>query len=119
MNYIKNFEQEQIAKLTTNKSIPAFQSGDTVKVSVKVTEGSTERLQNYEGVVIAKRNKGLTSSFVVRKMSHGEGVERRFLTYSPIVNSITVVKRGIVRRAKLYYLRQRSGKSARIAERLR
>lgn len=119
MNYIQNFEQEQIAKLTVNKPIPAFQSGDTVKVSVKVTEGSTERLQNYEGVVIAKRNKGLTSSFVVRKMSHGEGVERRFLTYSPIVNSITVVKRGIVRRAKLYYLRQRSGKSARIAERLR
>ncbi|WPY01176.1 50S ribosomal protein L19 [Candidatus Trichorickettsia mobilis] len=119
MNIIDRFEQQQIAKLTTNKVIPEFKAGDTVNVSVRITEGTTERLQSYEGVVIARRNRGLTSSFVVRKISHGEGVERRFMTYSPLVQAITVVKRGIVRRAKLYYLRERSGKAARIKERLR
>lgn len=119
MNIIDQFEQQQISKLTENKIIPSFQAGDTVKVNVKVTEGATERLQSYEGVVIAKRSRGLTSSFVVRKISHGEGVERRFMTYSPMVQGITVVKYGIVRRAKLYYLRERSGKSARIRERLK
>ena len=119
MNIIAQFEQQQIAKLTKNKVIPKFQAGDTVNVTVRITEGATERLQSYEGVVIARRNKGLTSSFLVRKISHGEGVERRFMIYSPLVQAITVVKRGIVRRAKLYYLRARSGKSARIKERLR
>lgn len=118
MNIINQYEQAQIAKMTINKTIPDFRAGDTVKVGVKVIDGTTERLQFYEGVVIAKRNRGLTSSFVVRKISHGEGVERRFMTYSPIVESIAVVKKGIVRRAKLYYLRDRSGKAARIKERI-
>jgi len=118
MNIIDQYEQEQIAKMTINKTIPEFRAGDTVKVGVKVIDGATERLQVYEGVVIAKRSRGLTSSFVVRKISHGEGVERRFMTYSPMVESIDVVKRGIVRRAKLYYLRDRRGKAARIKERM-
>lgn len=126
MNIIDSFEQENISKLTANKKIPDFEAGDTVKVTVKIIDRSiekdgkeklTERFQAYEGVVIAKRNRGITSSFLVRKISHGEGVERRFMTYSPIVHSIDVVKYGVVRRAKLYYLRQRSGKSARIKER--
>ncbi|ABV74499.1 50S ribosomal protein L19 [Rickettsia akari str. Hartford] len=126
MNIIDHFEQENIAKLTANKQIPDFKAGDTVKVTVKVLDRSiekdgkeklTERFQAYEGLVIAKRNRGITSSFLVRKISHGEGVERRFMTYSPIVHSINVVKYGVVRRAKLYYLRNRSGKSARIKER--
>ena len=114
---IKQYEKDQIEKLTEKKEIPEFRAGDTVRVSVRVIDGTTERLQAYEGVVIAKRNKGLTSSFVVRKVSHGEGVERRFLTYSPIVAKIDVVKRGVVRRAKLFYLRDLSGKAARIPER--
>ncbi|MEY4463625.1 MAG: ribosomal protein [Pseudomonadota bacterium] len=126
MNIIDSFEQENISKLTANKKIPDFEAGDTVKVTVKIIDRSiekdgkeklTERLQAYEGVVIAKRNRGITSSFLVRKISHGEGVERRFMIYSPIVHSIDVVKYGVVRRAKLYYLRERSGKSARIKER--
>ncbi len=126
MNIIDRFEQENISKLTANKKIPDFEAGDTVKVTVKIIDRSiekdgkeklTERFQAYEGVVIAKRNRGITSSFLVRKISHGEGVERRFMTYSPIVHSIDVVKYGVVRRAKLYYLRNRSGKSARIKER--
>lgn len=116
-NVIKQYEQEQIEKLTEKKEVPEFRAGDTVRVSVRVIDGATERLQAYEGVVIAKRNKGLTSSFVVRKVSHGEGVERRFLTYSPIVAKIEVVKYGVVRRAKLFYLRDLSGKAARIPER--
>ncbi len=116
-NVIKQYEKEQIEKLTEKKEVPEFRAGDTVRVSVRVIDGATERLQAYEGVVIAKRNKGLTSSFVVRKVSHGEGVERRFLTYSPIVAKIDVVKRGVVRRAKLFYLRDLSGKAARIPER--
>lgn len=115
-NIIEQFEKGQIEKLTENKSVPDFRAGDTVKVSVRVIDGANERLQAYEGVVIAKRNRSLTSSFVVRKVSHGEGVERRFMTYSPIVAKIEVIKRGIVRRAKLFYLRELSGKAARIKE---
>ena len=116
MDIIRALEQEQIGKLTTGKTIPDFSPGDTVKVSVKVVEGSRERLQAYEGVVIARKNDGLNSSFTVRKISYGEGVERIFPLYSPNVAEIEVVRRGDVRRAKLYYLRDRRGKSARIAE---
>jgi large subunit ribosomal protein L19 len=116
MDIISALEQEQIAKLTSGKSIPDFSPGDTVKVSVKVVEGSRERLQAYEGVVIARKNDGLNSSFTVRKISYGEGVERIFPLYSPNVAEIEVIRRGDVRRAKLYYLRERRGKSARIAE---
>ena len=116
MNLIEQLEQEEIARL--GKTIPAFAPGDTVVVQVKVKEGVRERLQAYEGVVIAKRNRGLNSSFIVRKISSGEGVERTFQTYSPLVAAIEVKRRGDVRRAKLYYLRERSGKSARIKEKL-
>ena len=116
MNLIQQLEQEEIARL--GKTIPEFGPGDTVVVQVKVKEGTRERLQAYEGVVIAKRNRGLNSSFIVRKISSGEGVERTFQTYSPLVAAIEVKRRGDVRRAKLYYLRERSGKSARIKEKL-
>jgi large subunit ribosomal protein L19 len=116
MNLIAQLEQEEIARL--GKRIPEFAPGDTVVVQVKVKEGNRERLQAYEGVVIAKRNRGLNSSFIVRKISSGEGVERTFQTYSPLVAKIDVKRRGDVRRAKLYYLRDRSGKSARIKEKL-
>lgn len=116
MNLIQQLEQEEIARL--GKTIPEFAPGDTVVVQVKVKEGSRERLQAFEGVVIAKRNRGLNSSFIVRKISSGEGVERTFQAYSPLVASIEVKRRGDVRRAKLYYLRERSGKSARIKEKL-
>jgi large subunit ribosomal protein L19 len=116
MNIIEQLEQEEIARL--NKSIPEFAPGDTVVVQVKVKEGDKERLQAYEGVVIGKRNRGLNSAFTVRKISAGEGVERTFQTYSPLVANIEVKRRGDVRRAKLYYLRERSGKSARIKEKL-
>ena len=116
MNLIAILEQEEIARL--GKTIPEFSPGDTVVVQVKVKEGTRERLQAYEGVVIAKRNRGLNSSFIVRKISSGEGVERTFQTYSPVVAAIEVKRRGDVRRAKLYYLRDRSGKSARIKEKL-
>ena len=116
MNLIAQLEQEEIARL--GKTIPAFAPGDTVVVQVKVKEGTRERLQAYEGVVIAKRNRGLNSSFIVRKISSGEGVERTFQTYSPLVAAIEVKRRGDVRRAKLYYLRERSGKPARIKEKL-
>ena len=116
MNLIEQLEQEEIARL--GKTIPDFAPGDTVVVQVKVKEGNRERLQAYEGVVIAKRNRGLNSGFTVRKISSGEGVERTFQTYSPLVASIEVKRRGDVRRAKLYYLRDRSGKSARIKEKL-
>ncbi len=116
MDLIAQLEQEEIARL--GKTIPEFAPGDTVVVQVKVKEGTRERLQAYEGVVIAKRNRGLNSSFIVRKVSSGEGVERTFQTYSPILASIEVKRRGDVRRAKLYYLRERSGKSARIKEKL-
>ncbi|MBU6459913.1 MAG: 50S ribosomal protein L19 [Proteobacteria bacterium] len=116
MDLIATLEQEEIARL--NKTLPNFSPGDTVVVSVKVKEGTRERLQAYEGVVIAKRNRGLNSSFIVRKISAGEGVERTFQSYSPLIASIEVKRRGDVRRAKLYYLRDRSGKSARIREKL-
>jgi len=116
MNLIATLEQEEIARLA--KTIPSFAPGDTVVVSVNVVEGDKKRVQAFEGVVIAKRNKGLNSSFIVRKMSSGEGVERTFQSYSPSIASIEVKRRGDVRRAKLYYLRDRSGKSARIKEKL-
>jgi len=118
MNIIESIEQEEIARLTANKTVPAFASGDTVVVNVNVVEGNRKRVQAYEGVVIAKRNRGLNSSFIVRKISSGEGIERTFQTYSPLIASIEVKRRGDVRRAKLYYLRDRSGKSARIKEKL-
>ena len=116
MDLIRQIEQEEIARL--NKNIPEFAPGDTVVVSVNVVEGTRKRVQAYEGVVIAKRNRGLNSSFIVRKISSGEGVERTFQMYSPLIASIEVKRRGDVRRAKLYYLRERSGKSARIREKL-
>lgn len=116
MDIIKQLEQEEIARL--GKIIPDFASGDTVIVGVNVVEGTRKRVQAFEGVVIAKRNKGLNSSFIVRKISNGEGVERTFQTYSPLIASVEVKRRGDVRRAKLYYLRDRSGKSARIKEKL-
>lgn len=116
MDLIQTLEQEEIARL--NKDIPDFAPGDTVIVSVNVVEGTRKRLQAYEGVVIARRNRGLNSSFIVRKISSGEGVERTFQLYSPLIAKIEVKRRGSVRRAKLYYLRERSGKSARIKEKL-
>lgn len=116
MNILQQVEQEQITKLTDGKDIPAFGPGDTVRVGVKVIEGTRERVQNFEGVCIARTNKGVNSAFTVRKMSFGEGVERVFPLYSPNLDSITVVRRGKVRRAKLYYLRGRTGKAARITE---
>ncbi len=116
MNLIAILEQEEIARL--NKTIPVYAPGDTVIVSVNVVEGTRKRLQAFECVVIAKRNRGLNSSFIVRKISNGEGVERTFQLYSPLIAKIEVKRRGDVRRAKLYYLRSRSGKSARIKEKL-
>ena len=115
MNLIQTLEAEAIEAL--GKDVPDFRPGDTLRVGVKVKEGNRERVQNFEGVCIARSNRGMGSNFTVRKMSFGEGVERVFPLYSPIVDSITVVRRGIVRRAKLYYLRGRTGKRARIAER--
>jgi large subunit ribosomal protein L19 len=117
MNVIQTLEAEQIAKFNETKKIPEFRPGDTVRVGVKVVEGERTRVQNYEGVCIARANRGMGSSFTVRKISFGEGVERVFPLYSPNIDSIEVVRRGVVRRAKLYYLRGRTGKSARIAER--
>ena len=117
MTVIEQIEKEEIAKLTEGKAVPEFQPGDTVRVNVKVIEGSRERIQAYEGVCIGRKNAGLSSSFTVRKISYGEGVERVFPLYSPRIDSIQVVRRGDVRRAKLYYLRSRRGKSARIKER--
>lgn len=116
MNIIHTLEQEEIARLSAGKTIPEFRAGDTVNVLVNVIEGSRKRTQAYEGVVIAKRNRGLNSSFIVRKISSGEGVERTFQLYSPTIASIEVKRRGDVRRAKLYYLCERSGKAARIRE---
>lgn len=115
MNLIQQLEAEAIQNL--GKDIPEFRAGDTLRVGVKVVEGTRERVQNFEGVVIARSNRGMGSNFTVRKMSFGEGVERVFPLYSPIIDSIEVVRRGVVRRAKLYYLRGRTGKRARIAER--
>ena len=117
MNLLQTLEAEQIAKFNETKKIPEFRPGDTLKVGVKVVEGERTRVQNYEGVCIARSNKGMGSNFTVRKISFGEGVERVFPLYSPNVESIEVVRKGAVRRAKLYYLRGRTGKSARIAER--
>ena len=117
MNLIQQLEAEQIEALTAKRAIPEFRPGDTLRVGVKVVEGERTRVQNFEGVCIARANKGMGSCFTVRKISFGEGVERVFPLYSPNVDSIEVVRRGAVRRAKLYYLRGRTGKSARIAER--
>ena len=121
MNDLERFEQEQIKKLSTQKKIPDFGPGDTVRVNVKIIEGTGEemktRIQAYEGVCIARGGKGTNQSFTVRKISYGEGVERVFPLFSPSIDSIELVRRGSVRRSKLYYLRQRSGKSARITER--
>lgn len=117
MNLIQTIEAEQIAKFNESKSVPEFRAGDTLRVGVRVVEGERTRVQNFEGVCIARANRGMGSSFTVRKISFGEGVERVFPLYSPNIDSIEVVRRGVVRRAKLYYLRGRTGKSARIAER--
>jgi large subunit ribosomal protein L19 len=117
MNVIQELEQEQIAQLTDDRPIPAFTPGDTIRVSVKVVEGTRERIQAFEGVCIARKNRGINSAFTVRKISYGEGVERIFPLYSPQITEIEVMRRGRVRRAKLYYLRGRTGKAARIAER--
>ena len=116
MNIIEQIDQEQIGKLTESKDIPEFASGDTLRVNVRVVEGARERVQAFEGVCIARSNRGINSSFTVRKISHGEGVERVFPLYSPRVESIVLVRRGRVRRAKLYYLRALRGRKARIAE---
>ena len=117
MNLIQTLEREQIDELTSARAIPEFRPGDTLRVGVKVIEGERARVQNFEGVCIARSNKGIGSNFTVRKISFGEGVERVFPLYSPSIEEIAVVRRGVVRRAKLYYLRGRTGKSARIAER--
>ncbi len=116
MNTIEKLEQDQVAKLTEGRNLPEFSPGDTLRVNVKVVEGTRERLQAFEGVCIARKNRGLNSSFTVRKISYNEGVERIFPLYSPRIDSIELVRRGDVRRAKLYYLRGRRGKSARISE---
>ena len=118
MNIIETLEKEEIARLTQGKTIPSFRAGDTVNVLVNVIEGTHKRTQAYEGVVIAVRNRGLNSSFIVRKISSGEGVERTFQTYSPMIAGIEVKRHGDVCRSKLYYLRERSGNAARIRERL-
>jgi large subunit ribosomal protein L19 len=117
MNLLQTLEAEQQAKLVAARPVPSFQPGDTVRVSVRVVEGERERVQAFEGVCIARKNAGINSNFTLRKISYGEGVERIFPLYSPRISAIEVVRRGAVRRAKLYYLRSRRGKSARIAER--
>ncbi len=117
MNLIQQIEAEAIENLSAGKTIPDFRPGDTVRIGVRVVEGERTRVQNFEGVCIARANRGMGSNFTVRKISFGEGVERVFPLYSPNIDSITVVRRGVVRRAKLYYLRGRTGKRARIAER--
>jgi large subunit ribosomal protein L19 len=119
MNLLQQIEQEQVEKLAANRPVPKFEPGDTVRVGVKVVEGERERIQLFEGVCIGRKNAGVNSNFTLRKISYGEGVERVFPLYSPRVTSIQVVRRGVVRRAKLYYLRGRTGKRARIAERAR
>ncbi len=117
MNVLQQFEQDQLLKLTENKVIPAFQAGDTLKVMVKVVEGTRERVQAFEGICIGRKNAGINSSFTVRKISYGEGVERVFPLYSPNIE-VQLVRKGVVRRAKLYYLRGLTGKKARIAEKI-
>ena len=116
-NIVEKFEKEQIAKLTSKKNVPAFRPGDTLKVTIKIVEGERSRLQVYEGLCIARKNNSVNSKFTVRKVSHGEGVERVFPLFSPMIDKIEVVKKGDVKRAKLYYLRKRTGKSSRIADR--
>jgi len=118
MNIIQRFEQRQLAALSESKKIPDFRPGDTVKVMVRIVEGASERNQAFEGICIARRNRGLNSSFTVRKISNGEGVERVFPTYSPVVAGVELVRKGNVRRAKLYYMRELTGKAARIRERI-
>lgn len=115
---IKEIDNKHIAELTVDKKIPSFKPGDNVKVSVLISEGDKKRTQIFEGLVIARRNSAITSSFVVRKVTNGEGIERRFMIYSPLVTHIEVVRRGDVARAKLYYMRERSGKAARIKEKV-
>jgi len=117
MNIIEQLDKEQLDILVAKRDVPEFQAGDTLRIHVKVTEGTRERVQIFEGVCIARKNAGINSAFTVRKISYGEGVERIFPLYSPRINRIEVVRRGVVRRAKLYYLRGLRGKSARIAER--
>ena len=116
-NLVEKFEKKQIAKLTSKKNIPTFRSGDTLRVIIKIVEGERSRLQVYEGLCIARKNNSINSKFTVRKISHGEGVERVFPLFSPIIDKIEVIKKGHVKRAKLYYLRKRTGKSSRIADR--
>ncbi|TAN54877.1 MAG: 50S ribosomal protein L19 [Rhodospirillales bacterium] len=116
MNILQKFEQREVERLTAERSVPDFRPGDTLRVNVKVVEGERTRLQAFEGMCIARKNNGVNSAFTVRKISYGEGVERVFPLYAPTIASIEVVRRGAVRRSKLYYLRERRGKSARIAE---
>ena len=116
-NLVEKFEKKQIAKLTSKKNIPTFRPGDTLRVTIKIAEGERSRLQVYEGLCIARKNNSINSKFTVRKISHGEGVERVFPLFSPIIDKIEVIKKGHVKRAKLYYLRKRTGKSSRIADR--
>jgi large subunit ribosomal protein L19 len=118
MNVLEKYEQQQLKKLAEGKQLPEFAPGDTVIVNVKIVEGTAERIQAFEGICIARRNRGLNSSFTVRKISHGEGVERVFPLYSPRIDGIEVIRKGDVRRAKLYYMRDLSGKAARIKEKL-
>jgi large subunit ribosomal protein L19 len=119
MNLLQQLEREQVERLAANRPVPEFQPGDTLRVGVKVVEGERERIQVFEGVCIGRKNAGVNSNFTLRKISYGEGVERVFPLYSPRITSIAVVRRGVVRRAKLYYLRGRTGKAARITERAR
>lgn len=115
-NVMETYEKEQIQKLTSKKRIPAFRSGDTMKVTLKIVEGERSRLQTFEGICIARKNNGLNSNFTIRKISHGEGAEKVFPLFSPLIDKIEIVRKGDVRRAKLYYLRDRKGKSARIVD---
>jgi large subunit ribosomal protein L19 len=119
MNLLQQIEREQVERLAANRPVPEFEPGDTVRVSLRVVEGERERIQAFEGVCIARKNAGINSNFTLRKISYGEGVERVFPLYSPRITAIEVIRRGVVRRAKLYYLRGRTGKRARIAERSR
>jgi len=119
MNLLQQIEREQVEQLAANRPVPHFEPGDTVRVSLRVVEGERERIQAFEGVCIARKNAGINSNFTLRKISYGEGVERIFPLYSPRISAIEVVRRGVVRRAKLYYLRGRTGKAARITERAR
>ena len=119
MNLLQQIEAEQVEKLAANRPVPSFQPGDTLRVSLRVVEGERERVQAFEGLCIARKNAGINSNFTLRKISYGEGVERVFPLYSPRITAIEVIRRGVVRRAKLYYLRGRTGKRARIAERAR